>query len=226
MKSVTVASQKSMPDVLADTTLSAVDEKKSNVTSKITLNKSRSSSKSTSESSTDANIYTSSLLNKKVILSISQIGGDIKEVLQKSIMDMIEGKCIVEGYVKPNSVRVISYSSGVVEKENIVFEVKFECLVCFPVEGMEITCIVKDVTKAGIRAVTEVDPSPFIVFVARDHHNMKKEFSSVAPGELITVKVIGQRYELNDPHIFIIAELGTGTVNEVKSKKKLVISES
>ena len=166
MKSVTVASQKSMPDVLADTTLSAVDEKKSNVTSKITLNKSRSSSKSTSESSTDANIYTSSLLNKKVILSISQIGGDIKEVLQKSIMDMIEGKCIVEGYVKPNSVRVISYSSGVVEKENIVFEVKFECLVCFPVEGMEITCIVKDVTKAGIRAVTEVDPSPFIVFVA------------------------------------------------------------
>ena len=53
---------------------------------------------------------------------------------------------------------------------------------------------------------------------------MKKEFSSVAPGELITVKVIGQRYELNDPHIFIIAELGT--VNEVKSKKKLVISES
>tara|TARA_B100001758_G_scaffold202969_1_gene182500 strand:- start:1472 stop:2152 length:681 start_codon:yes stop_codon:yes gene_type:complete len=216
----------SVPDVLAETSLSedvGESETKSNkeVKSKTTLNKPRSN-KSTS-SMLSLNIYTKSLLNKRVLLSISQIGGNIKEVLQETLVHMIEGKCIIEGYVKPSSVNIINYSSGVVEKENILFEVTFECLVCFPVEGMEITCVVKDITKAGIRAVTEFEPSPIIVFVARDHHNMNKDFSTVSAGDYITVKVIGQRFELNDPNIFIIAELMTSS--EPRLKKKLVISE-
>ena len=191
----------------------------SDAKAKITLNAPRSSKLSM----VDTNIYTKSLLNKNIALSISQIGSNIKEVLEEIIMNEIEGKCIVEGYVKPNSVKVINYSSGIVKGENIVFDVKFECLVCFPVEGMELTCVVKDVTKAGIRALSETEPSPFIVFVARDHNNMKKEFSSVTAGDIINVKVIGQRYELNDPNIFIIAELLHSS--EPRLKKKLVISD-
>ena len=191
----------------------------SGVKTKITLNAPRSSKLSM----VDTNIYTKSLLNKQLALSITQIGSNIKEVLKEIIMNTIEGKCIVEGYVKPNSVKVINYSSGIVKGENIVFDVKFECLVCFPVEGMELTCVVKDVTKAGIRALSETEPSPFIVFVARDHNNMKKEFSSVTVGDIISVKVIGQRYELNDPNIFIIAELMNSS--EPRLKKKLVISD-
>ena len=88
---------------------------------------------------------------------------------------------------------------------------------------MELTCVVKDVTKAGIRALSKEEPSPFIVFVARDHNNMNKEFSSVTAGDIINVKVIGQRYELNDPNIFIIAELVHSS--EPRLKKKLVISD-
>ena len=151
--------------------MSLVEE--SDAKAKITLNAPRSSKLSM----VDTNIYTKSLLNKNIALSISQIGSNIKEVLEEIIMNEIEGKCIVEGYVKPNSVKVINYSSGIVKGENIVFDVKFECLVCFPVEGMELTCVVKDVTKAGIRALSETEPSPFIVFVARDHNNMKKDLN-------------------------------------------------
>lgn len=227
METSEIVSNMSVPDVLAETNLSDMGVGESDETSnkevksKITLNNTRSSRSSSSMLS--SNIYTKSLLNKRVLLFISQVGGNIKEVLQETLVDMIEGKCIIEGYVKPSSVNIISYSSGIVEKENIVFEVTFECLVCFPVEGMEITCVVKDITKAGIRAVTEFDPSPIIVFVARDHHNMNKDFSTVSVGDFITVKVIGQRYELNDPHIFIIAELMASS--EPRPKKKLVISE-
>ena len=42
-------------------------------------------------------------------------------------------------------------------------------------------------------------------------------------GDIINVKVIGQRYELNDPNIFIIAELVHSS--EPRLKKKLVISD-
>ena len=34
----------------------------------------------------------------------------------------------------------------------LYFSVSFECLICHPVEGMQIKCKIDNVTKAGIRA--------------------------------------------------------------------------
>jgi len=53
----------------------------------------------------------------------------------------------------------------------INFEVVYECQICFPVAGMKLNCVAKNITKAGIRAESsETDESPFVLFVARDHH--------------------------------------------------------
>jgi hypothetical protein len=86
--------------------------------------------------------------------------------------------------------------------------VVFECDVCFPVEGMLISCLAKNITKAGIRAESAFDtPSPIVVFIARDHHYNDESFSKVKEGDKIDVRVIGQRFELNDKYISIIGEL-------------------
>jgi len=53
----------------------------------------------------------------------------------------------------------------------------------------------------------DLDVSPLVVFVARDHHFMDSYFSSISEGEHVTIEVIGQRYELNDPYISVIASL-------------------
>ena len=91
---------------------------------------------------------------------------------------------------------------------NVLFDVVFECDVCFPVEGMLITCIAKNITKAGIRAESDVDvPSPIVVFIAKDHHYSVAHFAQVKEGDKITIRVIGQRFELNDKYISIIGEL-------------------
>ena len=127
-------------------------------------------------------IYSKSLISQRVILKIVHIGNNIKQTLEKSISAQIEGKCIIDGYVKPNSVSVLTYSSGIVRSSDIEFQVVFECLVCSPVEGMIISCIAKNITKAGIRA--EIN-------------------------DTIRIKVIGQRYELNDKYVSVIAELMT-----------------
>ena len=153
------------------------------------------------------NIYSRVLINKKVVLKIVNIGTNIKQVLEKAIALQIEGKCIIEGYVKPGSIAVITFSSGVISAADIVFEVVFECLVCSPVEGMILRCIAKNITKAGIRAETNEDPSPVVIFIARDHHYKSDYFSSVKENDTIQVKVIGQRYELNDKYVSVIAEL-------------------
>lgn len=157
----------------------------------------------------DWNIYSRCLLTRKVILSINVIGRNLDEVIEEYVRNHFEGKCVVEGYIKTNSSKIIRYSCGTIERgNNVVFEIVFECDVCFPVEGMIIPCVAKNIVKAGIKAesATEV-PSPVIVFVARDHHYNSQQFADVKEGDKINVRVIGQRFELNDKYVSIIGEL-------------------
>lgn len=152
--------------------------------------------------------YSKCLITRNVSLPISAIGKNMKETIENNINANFEGKCVVEGYVRPNSTKILTYSSGIIQGINVNFEVVIQCDVCFPVEGMLLQCIAKNITKAGIRAesVTET-PSPFVVFIARDHHYNVPKFASVKEGDKFTARVIGQRFELNDKYISIIAEL-------------------
>jgi DNA-directed RNA polymerase subunit E'/Rpb7 len=154
-------------------------------------------------------IYSRCLLTRKIVLSINYIGKNLDDVIEEYIRSNFEGKCLVEGYVKPNSSKIIRYSSGIIERgNNIVFEVVFECDICFPVEGMLVSCTVKNVVKAGIRAESSTEsPSPIVVFVAKDHHFNNQQFNDIQVGDTITVRIIGQRFELNDKYVSIIGEL-------------------
>ena len=154
-------------------------------------------------------VYSRCLLTRKIVLPMTVIGKNLKENIEENIKFTIEGKCIVEGFIKPNSSQIITHSCGTIERGNTVtFEVVFECDVCFPVEGMLIPCIAKNITKAGIRCESANDvPSPVVVFIAKDHHYNSSLFNDVKEGDKISVKVIGQRFELNDKYISIIGEL-------------------
>ena len=154
-------------------------------------------------------IYSRCLITRNIVLPITNIGKNIKEVIEENIKSNFEGKCLVEGFIKPNSAKIITYSSGIIYRgSSVSFEVIFECEVCFPVEGMLISCVAKNITKAGIRAesATEV-PSPVVVFIAKDHHYNVSHFNDVKEGDKINVRVIGQRFELNDKFVSIIGEL-------------------
>ena len=154
-------------------------------------------------------IYSRCLLTRKIVLPISFIGKSLDDVIESYIKDNFEGKCVVEGYVKPNSSKIIRYSSGVIERGNkIVFEVVFECDICLPVEGMLMNCVVKNVVKAGVRAeIANEVPTPVIVFIAKDHHYNMQQFNDIQVGDIINVRVIGQRFELNDKYVSVIGEL-------------------
>lgn len=169
-------------------------------------------------------IYQQNILTKKIQLPYNVIGSNVAENIQKRLSENISGKCIKEGYIKSNSIRLISYSAGVITDKNVNFVVAFECLICRPVEGMKLKVQVKNITKAGIRAETIEQMSPVVVFIARDHHFKNKEFSSLQVGDNITIRVIGIRFELNDKYISVIAELVTP--RKVKTKVKIIITKN
>ena len=173
-------------------------------------------------------IYSRCLITRTIRLPINNINKNIRDTIENEISFQFEGKCINEGYVKLGSSKIITYSSGMIERgSNILFEVLFECLVCFPVEGTLITCIAKNITKAGIRGESsDESPSPIVVFIARDHNFANNYFSSIQEGDKFNARIIGQRFELNDKYISIIAEIVKPRVenNFVEDKKpKLVI---
>ena len=117
-------------------------------------------------------IYSRCLITRNINLPMTTVNKNIREIIETQISYLFEGKCINEGFVKPGSTKIITYSSGIIERgTTILFEVLFECLVCFPVEGTLVSCLAKNITKAGIRAESaEESPSPIVIFVARDHH--------------------------------------------------------
>jgi hypothetical protein len=172
-------------------------------------------------------IYSRCLITRNIVLPITAIGKNLKEIIEQTVVFNFEGKCVVEGFIKPNSTKIITYSSGIIQRGNqISFDVVFECQVCFPVEGTLISCIVKENTKAGIKAesVDEI-PSPVIVFIAKDHHYSNSYFSEIKEGDKINVRIIGQRFELNDNFVSVIGELvkpQTDKLNE-SFKPKLII---
>ena len=154
------------------------------------------------------NIYTESILSKTLLVDIIDIDDNIKKTLETNLIKNIEGKCICEGFIKPDSCKIISYSSGLVLNGNkIKFEVVFKCKICLPIEGMLIDCVAKNITKAGIKAEIDADVTPVIIFIARDHHYSNENFSLVNENDKITVRVIGQKFELNDKYISVIASL-------------------
>jgi len=154
-------------------------------------------------------IYSRCLITRNIVLPITCICKTIKEIIEENIQANFEGKCLVEGFVKQNSIKMITYSSGTIYRgSSVSFEVVFECEVCFPVEGMLISCVAKNITKAGIRAESANDvPSPVVVFIAKDHHFNISYFNEVKEGDKINVRVIGQRFELNDKYVSVIGEL-------------------
>ena len=154
-----------------------------------------------------SNIYSKALLTKQVELNIVYIGNNIHNTLQNKISSLYEGKCIEEGFVKKNSTKLLTFSAGLIQGNMVRFCVVFECLLCLPVEGMKVKCVVKNVTKAGIRAEIDEDPTPMVVFISRDHHYKSEMFANISDNDIIDVEIIGQRHELNDSYVSVIAEL-------------------
>ena len=164
-------------------------------------------------------IYFKSILNKNIYIEFKDINNNLEKNILTILKDNYEGKCTNDGYIKVNSINIITHSSGIVINKNIKFDVTFECMICYPVEGMIIECIIKNITKAGLRCIIN-DNGPLIIFVAKDHHYMNNEFNNLKENDKIHVRIIGQRFELNDSHICVIGEFNKKLNNQIKIENK------
>ena len=163
-----------------------------------------------------SNCYSECIASRKVIIPFNEVtasasNGNITKVIHKYISTQVENKCTIEGFVHPNTCNILSHSSGTLQAQNVLFDVAYKCSVFLPCEGAILVCRVKSVTNAGILAGINgaSGVNPVVVYVLREHHSSENDryFNSVKPDAVIRVKVVGQRFELNDAHVSVIGEL-------------------
>lgn len=152
-------------------------------------------------------LFNKSTIHTSIQLPFNVVGKTIQEVLTTYIKQLYEGKCIKEGYVRPNSIKLIQFSSGICCGENILFHIVYQAMICYPIEGTKIVIEITNITKAGIRGKSRDPTSPIDVFIARDHNVLEDYINKYQIGDNIFVEIIGQRFEINDTSISIIAEI-------------------
>jgi DNA-directed RNA polymerase subunit E'/Rpb7 len=157
-------------------------------------------------------IYEEIIVSKKIVLPMNELGPNIRQTLTTYLQKHYEGHCEVGGYVKKYSTNILSYSSGcIVNGNELAFDILFQCLVCLPIFGMTLTCQVKSIIKAGIRCeCLGEQPSPFVAHIAKETcqgKEMEQYYNSLTENSIIQLCVLGQRFELYDNYISVIAEL-------------------
>ena len=79
--------------------------------------------------------FTKVTLSDSINIDFKYVNNNLEETLT-NILKKKEGICIEDGYIKPDSIKIISYSSGELYSNYIKFEVVYECYVSNLVESM------------------------------------------------------------------------------------------
>ena len=121
----------------------------------------------------------------------------IKEYFQKKV----EGYCINEGYVKPDSINIIQKSIGMILGSrftgDVTYNIAYTANVCNPVIGNVIDCKVKFINKLGILG----NNGPITIIVGKQFHINDNEINKINKDDIVKVEVIAKKFSLNDNEI-------------------------
>ena len=160
------------------------------------------------------------------VIHAQEISNNITEILNTKIKDELEGICVNDGYIKKNSIKIVSKSMGkmLVSFFNgmVSYTIKYVADVCNPLEGAIIKATVKNINKMGILAYggDNMEESPINILLAVQHHQDNEHFSKLQEKDIIYVKILGKRFEYGDTQISIIGVLADMPENEVKENLK------
>lgn len=153
------------------------------------------------------NLFFETLICQQVILEAKQIGKDFENVLYNNLVKITEGKCKYEGYINPKSVKIIERSIGRLLpnkfRGDMVFDIKYKADVCNPVKGDVLNCTVIKKNNMGIMAKN----GPLLIILPNDIHTNKKLIESIQINDVISISVIGKKYDINNDHIDVVARL-------------------
>ena len=127
--------------------------------------------------------YINTEFHSRISLSPHQMNNEIYIHLKNNLKKKIEKKCNKYGYVT-KLYKILDYSDGEIIPENFdssaIFNIKYSCRVCLPIEKTNIICKVELQNKALIKAIN----GPIIAIIKLSQLN-NSNFSSNNKGEIV-----------------------------------------
>lgn len=171
-------------------------------------------------------IYFNCTLLKRVVIPSKHLNTNIDIYINDYIKKSVEGLCVDEGYIKPDTVSILKKSVGSLLGSNftgdITYDIAYTAQVCNPVIGNVIECKIKFVNKMGILASN----GPITVIIGRQFH-LNNELDKISRDDIIKVEVVAKTFSLKDKEIKVVAKLyGVETVNSIKKSTLNDFTES
>ena len=151
--------------------------------------------------------YINTTIQQNITIPSNQLNENIDDMILDKIKDKIGNRCIKDGYVNRDTIKILSRTFGKINTSHFNGNIKFEVLlsvdICNPLEGEKTRCKVISINKMGILA----ENNPLTIVIARQHHSDKSDLDNIHIGDTIEATIIAKRFELYDDKITVICQL-------------------
>lgn len=169
------------------------------------------------------NIYFNNIVKKKIIISPKHMG-NIDNYIESYLKNNYEGKCIAEGYVKPDTIKIVRRSIGAITGSrfsgDVTYMIEYSAEICNPVIGNVIECKVKNINKLGLLC----NNGPITVIVGKKFHDNLEDINKIKEGDSINVEIIAKKIQLNKEEIQVVGKIFSNTPSSKKNIKKAMVN--
>jgi DNA-directed RNA polymerase subunit E'/Rpb7 len=157
-------------------------------------------------------IYETRQLTTQINLHPSALNySDINEIIHNKLKKKIEGKCIGDGYIKEESVNIISRSLGMMLNTDfsgsVSYEIIYSAEVCNPKEGQVLEVVVDTLDETNtVCYYIDEETSPIEIYLFKQHYLENQDYSSLKEGDKILVKILETQIEFGQDKILATAE--------------------
>ena len=158
------------------------------------------------------------------------LNSDYKKNILKVLKKKYEGICSKFGYIKQNSIELLSVHKGSIELSTfhgyVLFDVEFNASICNPAIGSIVKCKVKNINVFGIlctSGITEYGQYQNILNIIipkqdSQFTNHPDLLENISINDEVNVEILGKKYILNNKNINVFGKI----IDSKKTNESLV----
>jgi DNA-directed RNA polymerase subunit E'/Rpb7 len=159
------------------------------------------------------NIYETRQLSTQINLAPKALNySDVNQIILERLKKQVEGKCIGDGFIKDESVEIISRSPGMLLNHDfsgsVAYEIIYSAEVCNPKEGQILEVVVDDNNNETntVCYYVDEDTSPIEIYLFKQHYLENPVYAGLKKGDKILVKILETQVEFGESKIYASAE--------------------
>ena len=159
------------------------------------------------------------ILTNNLTIPSRELTNDIDNLILIKLKEQVEGICFEDGYIIPNSVKIIKRKLGKIKTTNnqsgVQYEIEYKAKIISPINGDELEIYVNNINKMGIAGYIRMhdtdstsEDSPLVVMIPSEYlKDSSYNIEDINVGQKLNVTVIGSRIKFKSDKIPVIAKV-------------------